>query len=119
MEHYRACRIHRSPRGIETRIENLCISPPAPGQVIIEASYSSINYKDALAATGAGRILRSFPLVGGTDVSGVVAVSEHCDFRPRNLDSIVTRKVDLEDLPTAFSACLDSQVIGRTLVVIP
>jgi acrylyl-CoA reductase (NADPH) len=37
--------------------------------------YSSVNYKDALAATGRGRILRRFPLVGGIDLAGVVTES--------------------------------------------
>lgn len=40
------------------------------GEVLIEVHYSSINYKDALAATGAGRIIRRFPCVGGIDMSG-------------------------------------------------
>ncbi len=38
-------------------------------------TYSDINYKDALAATGAGKILRRYPLVGGIDFSGVVESS--------------------------------------------
>ena len=44
--------------------------------VLIEAHYSSIGYKDALAATGRGRILRRFPLIGGQDVAGRVVASE-------------------------------------------
>ena len=41
-----------------------------PGEVVIRTAYSSVNYKDALAATGAGKILKRFPLVGGIDVAG-------------------------------------------------
>jgi NADPH2:quinone reductase len=44
--------------------------------------YSSINYKDALAATGAGKILRRYPLVGGIDLAGVVRSSEDPRFQP-------------------------------------
>ena len=42
------------------------------GNVTIRVAYSSINYKDALAATGAGKIIRRFPCVGGIDLSGTV-----------------------------------------------
>lgn len=46
-----------------------------PGEVSIRVAYSSINYKDALAATGAGRIIRRFPCVGGIDLAGTVVRS--------------------------------------------
>jgi len=45
------------------------------GEVTIAVSHSSINYKDALAATGAGRIIRRFPCVGGIDLAGKVLAS--------------------------------------------
>jgi NADPH2:quinone reductase len=51
-----------------------------PGDVVIRAAYSSVNYKDALAATGTGKILRRFPLVGGIDVAGVVDASSDARF---------------------------------------
>ena len=41
------------------------------GEVTIRVAYSSVNFKDALAATGAGRIIRRFPCVGGIDLSGI------------------------------------------------
>jgi NADPH2:quinone reductase len=50
--------------------------------VVIKASYSSVNYKDALAGTGSGRIIRTFPLVGGIDVSGTVESSDDSRFQP-------------------------------------
>jgi NADPH2:quinone reductase len=53
----------------------------SPGSVVIQSYYSSANYKDALAVTGKGKILRRFPLVGGIDVSGIVASSEDARFR--------------------------------------
>lgn len=72
---FRAYRIHNSDGKITARFENLTLEDLTPGEVVIRAQYSSINYKDALAATGAGKILRRFPLVGGIDVAGVVAAS--------------------------------------------
>ena len=53
-----------------------------PGEVVIKAIYSGINYKDALAATGKGRILKKYPLVGGIDVSGYVESSTDNRFKP-------------------------------------
>lgn len=51
------------------------------GAVVIQAHYSSVNYKDALAATGAGKVIRRFPCVGGIDVAGVVASSADARFQ--------------------------------------
>ena len=51
------------------------------GEVVIRACYSSVNYKDALAALGAGKVIRRFPCVGGIDVSGVVESSSDARFK--------------------------------------
>ena len=55
----------------------------AAGEVVIRVSHSGINYKDALAATGAGRILRRYPLVGGIDLAGTVESSADARFQRR------------------------------------
>jgi NADPH2:quinone reductase len=52
-----------------------------PGDVVIRSHYSSVNYKDALAATGTGKVIRRFPCVGGIDVSGVVVSSTDPRYR--------------------------------------
>ena len=52
-----------------------------PGDVVIRSHYSSVNYKDALAATGTGKVIRRFPCVGGIDVSGVVVSSGDARFK--------------------------------------
>ncbi len=52
------------------------------GEVLIRVHYSSINYKDALAATGKGKIIRRFPCVGGIDLAGVVVESADPRFQP-------------------------------------
>src|SRR5690606_6443545 len=49
--------------------------------VVIRARWSSVNYKDALAGTGKGKILRRFPLIGGIDVAGEVVASTDPAFR--------------------------------------
>jgi NADPH2:quinone reductase len=57
------------------RFEPLRLDDLGPGNVVVRVQYSGINYKDALAATGAGKILRRYPLVGGIDLAGVVESS--------------------------------------------
>lgn len=75
MESFRGLRIDREKEGIQARLETLHLEDLSPGSVVIRAYYSSVNYKDALAATGKGKIMQRFPLVGGIDVSGVVESS--------------------------------------------
>jgi NADPH:quinone reductase-like Zn-dependent oxidoreductase len=74
-EPFTAYRIHQRDRGVEARFEQLTLEDLSPGEVVIRVSHSSINYKDALAATGKGRILRRYPLVGGIDLAGSVEQS--------------------------------------------
>ena len=74
-DRFSAYRIHQRDRAIEARFEQLALDELSPGEVVIRVSHSSINYKDALAATGAGRILRRYPLVGGIDLAGTVEQS--------------------------------------------
>lgn len=74
---FRAFRIHNDGDGYRSGIEAVSIDDLNPGEVVIKTAYSSVNYKDALAGTGQGKILRKFPLVGGIDVAGhVVATSD-------------------------------------------
>ena len=63
------------------------------GEVLIRIRYSSINYKDALAATGAGKIIRRFPCVGGIDLSGEVVDSSDSRFRPG--DKVIATSFDI------------------------
>ena len=63
------------------------------GTVTIKVAYSSINYKDALAATGAGKIIRRFPCVGGIDLSGTVIESADARFRPG--DQVIATSFDI------------------------
>ena len=63
------------------------------GSVTIRVAYSSINYKDALAATGAGKIIRRFPCVGGIDLSGTVVAST--DPRFKSGDQVIATSFDI------------------------
>lgn len=81
-ERFQAFRIHRAQQGVIAGFEALTVDQLTDGDVVVRVEYSSINYKDALAATGAGKILRKFPLVGGVDFSGQVVSSSDARFRP-------------------------------------
>ena len=72
---FKGFRIHEIDGKIVARFDELTLDDLAPGEVVVRVLYSDINYKDALAATGAGRILRKYPLVGGIDLAGVVESS--------------------------------------------
>jgi NADPH2:quinone reductase len=79
---FTAFRIHSEGGRIAARFEPVTLDDLAPGEVVIRVSHSDINYKDALAATGAGKILRRYPLVGGIDLAGVVEASSDARYRP-------------------------------------
>ena len=62
-------------------------SLPKQGEVLVQVFFSSLNYKDALAITGQPKIVRSFPLVPGVDLAGIVV--ESTDSRFRRGDSVI------------------------------
>ena len=64
-----------------------------PGSVTIRVAFSSVNYKDALAATGAGRIVRRFPCVGGIDLAGTVLASDDPRFKAG--DPVIATSFDI------------------------
>lgn len=76
-----AYRIFQEDKKVEGRLVRATLDELTPGDVVIKAAYSSVNYKDALAATGAGKILRRFPLIGGIDIAGSVVSSSAAAFR--------------------------------------
>lgn len=78
---FRAFRIHSDANGYRSGIEAIALEDLNPGEVVIKTAYSSVNYKDALAGTGRGKILRRFPLVGGIDVAGHVVASSDPAFK--------------------------------------
>jgi NADPH2:quinone reductase len=82
MDSFRAFRIDEKEGKIVAGFQELTVDDLTGGNVVVRVSHSTINYKDALAATGAGKILRRHPLNGGIDLAGVVTRSEDADFPP-------------------------------------
>jgi len=78
---FRAFRIHAERDKHRAGIESMRIDDLSPGEVVVKVAYSSVNYKDALAGSGKGKILRESPLNGGIDVAGYVAASTDPQFK--------------------------------------
>jgi putative YhdH/YhfP family quinone oxidoreductase len=78
---FNAFKIHDDDAGHRSGIEEVSLDQLAQGEIVVRTAYSSVNFKDALAGTGQGRILRRFPLVGGIDVAGHVVASTDPKFR--------------------------------------
>jgi acrylyl-CoA reductase (NADPH) len=94
-EKFNAFRIHNDAEGYRSGIEQIGIDDLSSGDVVIKGEWSSINYKDALAATGKGKILQKYPLVGGIDVAGEVVSSECEQFSPG--DKVLVTGCDLSE----------------------
>lgn len=78
---FRGFRIHHDDQGHRAGIEALTLDQLSPGELVVRTAHSSVNYKDALAGSGQGKILRRSPLVGGIDVAGHVVASTDPAFR--------------------------------------
>ncbi|MCZ6559634.1 MAG: oxidoreductase [Gammaproteobacteria bacterium] len=116
MEKFKAFRIHKDGEKIRGRFDELTLDDLSAGEVVIESSFSGINYKDALAATGAGKILRKFPLVGGIDVAGTVIHSD--DGRYSEGDSVVITGCGLsEEFDGGYSEIV--RVKGDSVIPLP
>jgi len=81
MSKFRAFLIEEAEEGVNSSFKTIDTADLDPGEVLIKTAYSSVNFKDALAATGAGKIIRRFPCVGGIDLSGVVVESSSDEFK--------------------------------------
>jgi putative YhdH/YhfP family quinone oxidoreductase len=86
-------RLREQDRKVVAAFEEASLADLDAGEVVIRVAYSSVNYKDALAATGAGRIVRRFPCVGGIDLAGTV--TESSDPRFRKGDAVIATSYDI------------------------
>lgn len=78
---FRALRILNDDDGYRAGIETMSVDALSPGEVLVKSAWSSVNFKDALAGTGKGKILRRYPLNGGIDVAGYVVASTDPAFK--------------------------------------
>ena len=80
MDSFRALVARQDGETITAAIETLDASELQPGDVTIRVAYSSVNYKDALALTPRGGVVREYPLVPGIDLTGEVVESTSAEF---------------------------------------
>ena len=82
MPSFKAYRIFNENNKIAGSVAEITLDDLMSGEVVFKNSYSSVNYKDALAATGVGgKVIRKYPLVGGIDAAGVVVTSSDARFK--------------------------------------
>ena len=94
MEHAKSYRIFNENNKIEGRIVDVPVADIGRGEVVFRTAYSSVNFKDALAATGVGgRIIRNYPLTGGIDAAGTVMSSGDARFKPG--DEVICTSYDM------------------------
>ena len=73
--------ITKDDGGYQARVQGIDESLLPPGDVLVRVSHSTVNYKDALAITGKGPVVRKFPMVPGVDLVGQVEYSSHAAFK--------------------------------------
>jgi acrylyl-CoA reductase (NADPH) len=81
-ETFRALLLEQVDGRTTARVTELPVGDLPPGDVTVDVAWSTLNYKDALAVTGAGKIVRQFPFVPGIDLAGTVWASDHAAFAP-------------------------------------
>jgi putative YhdH/YhfP family quinone oxidoreductase len=93
VDSFKALLIEESEGKVANRFVDMTVADLDAGEVLIRVAYSSVNFKDALAATGAGKIIRRFPCVGGIDLSGTVVASDDARFKPG--DPVIATSFDI------------------------
>ena len=93
MNKIKAFRIFEEDGKVASRFVDMKLEDLDPGDVVVKVAFSSVNFKDALAATGAGRIIRRYPCIGGIDLSGTVAAS--ADPRFQAGDEVIATSFDI------------------------
>ena len=80
MQQFKAFKLDEVDKKIQARFVDMRLDDLDPGEVVVRVAYSDVNYKDALAATGKGRILLRPSCIGGIDLSGTVVSSTDARF---------------------------------------
>lgn len=82
MPTFKALRVHAQDKATVARFEQIALDELSAGEVVVRVAWTGINYKDALAVTGKGRILKSYPKVPGIDLAGTVESSSDVRYKP-------------------------------------
>lgn len=79
---FKAILIEKDDAGYRAAMRDVDDAQLPAGDVTVRVSHSTLNYKDALAITGKGPVVRKFPMVPGIDLAGVVEHSAHPAYQP-------------------------------------
>lgn len=90
MEKFSAFRIFGEENALYSAYSLIGMDDLSEGDVVVETTYSNMQYKDALAATGKGKVVRKFPINGGTDAAGVVRSSSDPRFKEGDRVAVLT-----------------------------
>jgi len=93
MSTFKAYLTAQEGKSVRTELVDMDESQLDVGEVLIDVAHSTVNYKDALSATGAGRIIRRFPCIGGIDLAGTVADSSDPAFKRG--DTVIATSYDV------------------------
>ncbi|PTU30383.1 YhdH/YhfP family quinone oxidoreductase [Stenotrophobium rhamnosiphilum] len=116
MSTFKAMRIHQVEKATQARLETLTLDDLNPGSVVVRVAWSGINYKDALAVSGKGRIMKGFPKVAGIDMAGIVESSE--DARYKAGDKVLITGCNIgEVFDGGFSEV--ARVDGNSIIPLP
>jgi alcohol dehydrogenase len=81
MANYQAIRVQKNESGeFSSKLETLPLSGLPAGELLVRVQYSSLNYKDAMSASGNPGVTRNFPHTPGIDAAGLVESSDSEDF---------------------------------------
>ncbi|RPI41238.1 MAG: oxidoreductase [Betaproteobacteria bacterium] len=111
---FQALRVFEEAGKSVARVADVTEDDLSAGEVVIRTAYSSVNYKDALAITGAGKVIRRYPCVAGIDAAGTVVASTDARFKVGD-DVIVTSY----DLGVAHDGGLAQVVRAKADWVVP
>lgn len=79
---FKAILIEKDDSGYRAGLKEVAEDQLPEGDVLVRVEYSTLNYKDGLAITGKGPVVRSFPMVPGIDLAGTVEASSHAGYKP-------------------------------------
>jgi putative YhdH/YhfP family quinone oxidoreductase len=118
MERFKAFRLTETPeKKIRAEFVETTLDQLDPGDVTVRVAYSSVNYKDALAATGKGRILRRPSCIGGIDFAGTVV--ESSDPRFKKGDAVLTASGEYVGVSNDGGYALYARVKGDWIAKVP
>ena len=116
MTTFKALRVHQIEKATQSKLEQISLADLSAGEVVIRVAYSSVNYKDSLAVTGKGRIMKGFPKVAGIDLSGTVESSSDPHYAPG--DEVLVTGCNIGEVLDGGFAEL-ARVPGSAVVALP